>query len=72
MVYSSFTLDSAVKAFHLELVESADLSSQIEPIVPRPHFITDLAKKAKSELIVAIQQCDKILGILTSMVAQNA
>lgn len=72
-----------MKAFHLELVESADLFSQIEPIVPRPHFITDLAKKAKvaaaigtekaqSELIVAIQQCDKILGILTSMVAQNA
>lgn len=64
MAYSSFTLDSAVKAFHLELVESANLFSRIEPIVPRPHFITDLAKKAKvaaaigtekakSELIVA-------------------
>lgn len=64
MAYSSFTLDSAVKAFHLEIVESANLFSRIEPIVPRPHFITDLAKKAKvaaaigtekakSELIVA-------------------
>lgn len=64
MAYSSFTLDSAVKAFHLEIVESAALFSQIEPIVPRPHFVTDLAKKAKvaaaigtekakSELIVA-------------------
>ncbi len=64
MTYSSFTLDSAVKAFHLEIVESANLFAEIEPIVPRPHFITDLAKKAKvaaaigtekakSELIVA-------------------
>ena len=64
MAYSSFTLDSAVKAFDLEIVESADLFSPIEPIIPRPHFITDLVKKAKvaaaigtekakSELIVA-------------------
>lgn len=64
MAYSSFTLDSAVKAFDLEIVESAALFSPIEPIIPRPHFITDLAKKAKvaaaigtekakSELIVA-------------------
>ncbi len=64
MVYNDFTLETVVKAFQLEIVETLGLFSHIEPIVPRPHFITDLEErvqlafavnthKAKSEFVIS-------------------
>ena len=64
MAYSNFTLESVRSAFELEIVESIDLFSEIEPVTPSSHFATELRKKvplavaigtekARSELIVA-------------------
>ena len=64
MAYSNFTLETVRKAFQLETVQSIGIFSDIEPVSPRDHFISDLAKKvsvassvntekARSELIVA-------------------
>ena len=64
MSYSNFTLESALKAFQLEKVESAGTFSEIDPIAPSAYLTTGLAKKvplaaaigtekARSELIVA-------------------
>ena len=64
MAYSNFTLETVRKTFQLETVQSIGIFSDIEPVSPRDHFISDLAKKvsvassvntekARSELIVA-------------------
>ncbi len=64
MAYSNFTLESVRKNFQLETVQSLGVFSDIAPVSPRDHFISDLAKKvsvasavntekARSELIVA-------------------
>ena len=64
MVYNDFTLERIVKTFQLEVVETVGLFSHIEPIVPRPHFTTDLEErvqlafavnthKAKSEFVIS-------------------
>ena len=64
MAYSNFTLEEVRTIFQLETVESIGLFSKIEPVMPRPHFTAELAKKvplataintekARSELIVA-------------------
>ena len=64
MAYSNFTLEEVRTTFQLETVESIGLFFEIEPIVLRPHFTQELAKKvplataintekARSELIVA-------------------
>ncbi len=63
MAYSNFTLESVGAAFELERVASIDLFSEIEPITPSSHLITQLQKKvplavaigtekARSELII--------------------
>ncbi len=64
MAYSNFTLEAVVTKFQLEITESANLFSEIEPVALRSDFAADLARnvqlasainteKAKSELIVA-------------------
>ena len=64
MVYNDFTLEKVVETFQLEIVETLGLFSHIEPIVPRPHFTTDLEErvrlafavnthKAKSEFVIS-------------------
>lgn len=64
MVYNDFTLERIVETFQLEVVETVGLFSHIEPIVPRPHFTTDLEErvqlafavnthKAKSEFVIS-------------------
>ena len=64
MAYSNFTLDTVRKDFQLETIQSIGVFSDIEPVSPRDHFTSDLAKKvsvassvntekARSELIVA-------------------
>ena len=64
MVYNDFTLGTVVKAFQLEVVETLGLFSDIEPVIPRPHFTTDLERrvqlafavstdKAKSEFVIS-------------------
>ena len=63
MAYSSFTLETVLEAFHIDIVETAALFSEIEPVVPPVYFTTVLAEKvqlaisigtekARSELIV--------------------
>lgn len=63
MAYSNFTIEEVLKAFQLETDEAADISSDIESIVPSEHLTTTLSRnvplalaigteKAKSELIV--------------------
>ena len=63
MAYSNFTIEEVIKAFQLETDEAADISSEIESIVPSEHLTTTLSRnvplalaigteKAKSELIV--------------------
>ena len=64
MAYSNFTLETVRETFQLETVQSIGIFSDIAPVSPRDHFISDLAKKvsvasavntekARSELIVA-------------------
>lgn len=64
MVYNDFTLETVVKTFQLEVVETLGIFSDIEPIIPRPHFATDLKErvqlafavnthKAKSEFVIS-------------------
>ena len=64
MAYSNFTLEAVRTAFQLEIVESAGIFSEVEPVKPSPHLITALSRnvplaitinteKAKSELIIA-------------------
>ena len=64
MAYRNFTLEAVVTRFQLEITESANLFSEIEPVALRSDFAADLARnvqlasainteKAKSELIVA-------------------
>ncbi len=64
MAYSNFTLETVRENFQLESVQSLGVFSDIAPVSPRDHFISDLAKKvsvasavntekARSELIVA-------------------
>ena len=64
MAYSNFTLETVRKNFQLETVQSIGIFGDIEPVSPRDHFISDIAKKvsvasavntekARSELIVA-------------------
>ena len=64
MVYNDFTLETVVEAFQLEIVETLGLFSDIEPIIPRSHFTTDLEErvqlafavnthKAKSEFVIS-------------------
>ncbi len=45
MVYSNFTLETVRKNFQLESVQSLGIFSDIAPVCPRDHFISDLAKK---------------------------
>ncbi|MDE0317505.1 MAG: hypothetical protein OXM61_21720 [Candidatus Poribacteria bacterium] len=63
MAYSNFTIEEVIKAFQLETDEAADISSDIESIIPSEHLTTTLSRnvplalaigteKAKSELIV--------------------
>ena len=63
MAYSNFTIEEVLKTFQLETDEAADISSEIESIVPSEHLTTTLSRnvplalaigteKAKSELIV--------------------
>ena len=63
MAYSNFTIEEVLKVFQLETDEAADISSEIESIVPSEHLTTTLSRnvplalaigteKAKSELIV--------------------
>ena len=64
MAYRNFTLEAVVSRFQLEITESVNLFSEIEPVALRSDFAADLARnvqlasaintvKAKSELIVA-------------------
>ena len=64
MVYSNWTLETAVEKFCLEKCEISGVFSEIPPVDPSPHLITALAKKvplaasintekARSELIIA-------------------
>ena len=64
MAYSSFTLDTVQEAFHLEVIDTARVFADIEPMAPSDFFTTLLERhvplaiaigteKAKSELIVA-------------------
>ena len=64
MAYINFTLETVRKNFQLETVQSLGVFSDIAPVSPRDHFISDLAKKVsvasavntekvRSELIVA-------------------
>lgn len=64
MAYINFTLETVRKNFQLESVQSLGIFSDIAPVCPRDHFISDLARKvsvasavntekARSELIVA-------------------
>ena len=64
MAYRNFTLEAVVSRFQLEITESANLFSEVEPVALRSDFAADLARnvqlasainteKAKSELIVA-------------------
>ena len=64
MAYSNFTLETVRKDFQLETVQAMGIFSDIEPVSPRAHFTSDLAKKvsvassvntekARSELIVS-------------------
>ena len=64
MAYSNFTLETVRKNFQLETVQSIGIFADTEPVSPRAHFISDLAKKVsvasavntekvRSELIVA-------------------
>ena len=46
MAYSNFTLEGVLSTFQLEKIESVGLFSEIEPVVPRPYFAAELAKKA--------------------------
>ncbi len=63
MVYSNFTLETVRKEFQLETVQSIGIFGNVQPVSPREHFTSDLAKKvsvasavntekARSELIV--------------------
>ena len=64
MAYINFTIEEVLKTFQLETDEAADISSEIEAIVPSEHLTTTLSRnvslalaigteKAKSELIVS-------------------
>lgn len=64
MAYSNFTLEMVRTAFQLEIVESADIFSQVSTVALRERFTDELAErvelaissgteKARSELIVA-------------------
>ena len=64
MAYSNFTLETVCSEFELEIVESAGVFSNIEPVTPSAELTADLEKKvpvaaaintekARSELIVA-------------------
>ena len=64
MAYSNWTLETVQKAFHLEAVNTAGISSDVEPVAPSAHLTTALERnvplafaigteKAKSELIVS-------------------
>ena len=64
MAYSNFTLEAVVTKFQLEIVESAALFVEIEPVAPSAYLTTGLERKAslataigtekaRSELIVA-------------------
>ena len=64
MVYNDFTLETVVETFQLEIIETLGLFSDIEPIIPRPHFTTELEErvqlafavnthKAKSEFVIS-------------------
>ncbi len=64
MPYSNFTLETVRRDFQLETVQSVGIFADAEPVKPRAHFTSDLAKKvsvasavntekARSELIVA-------------------
>ncbi len=64
MAYSNFTLETVRTEFQLEIVESAGIFSNLEPVTPSVELTADLEKKvpvaaaintekARSELIVA-------------------
>ena len=46
MAYSDFTLESVVQTFQLEIIETVDLFSEIEPVTPSEYLTTALEKKA--------------------------
>lgn len=64
MSYSEWTLESVLPAFHLDVVDTAGLFSEIDVVDPTAHLVAALARKAplattigtekaKSEMIVA-------------------
>ena len=84
MAYSNFTLETVVTAFQLEIVESAELFSEIETVVPSAYLTTGLERKAslataigtekaRSELIVADvlvelrEHCDRRISLFSGI-----
>ena len=84
MAYSNFTLETVVTAFQLEIIESAELFSETETVVPSAYLTTGLERKAslataigtekaRSELIVADvlvelrEYCDRRISLFSGI-----
>ena len=80
MAYSNFTLETVRATFDIEEVDDAGIFADSEPVAPSElltavfwRFLKLEEKKLYIDMTVyQIAQCDKILGILTSMVKQKA
>ena len=64
MAYSNFTLDTVRKDFQLETIQSIGVFSDIEPVSPRDHFTSDLAKKVSVASSVNTEKARSELHLL--------
>ena len=68
MAYSNFTLETVRNTFQLETDEAADISSEIEPIVPSEHLTTALAKKVPLALAIGTEKASSELIVTDILV----
>ena len=87
MAYSNFTLEAVQETFQLESIQSVGIFSETEPIEPSVELTKALAKKVPLAVAIGtelvgkrlhidmatymLERCDRILGILASMVSQK-
>ena len=77
MGYGNWTLETVKKAFDLEEVNAAGIFADAEPVAPSAYLTTTLERNVPLAFAMGtekakIAECDKILGVLASMVAQKA
>lgn len=68
MAYSNFTLQTVRSEFQFETFEAADITSEIEPVLPSVHLTTALAKKVPLAIAIGTEKASSELIVTDVLV----